>query len=205
MKPTMSNKIPCVILSGGKSSRMGEDKSLLPFENETTMIEYLYKKLTPVFDKVYISAKTDKFEKLQLPNKQLILDIDQTISSPMIAINTIFQTLKDDKVFIITVDTPFVEEKTIQELIKSSSNFSITIAKDNENNTHNLCGVFSRDILPTIQEMIKQDIHKINYMIKNSKNYQEIVFENSEQFLNINTKKEYEEGLEKFTPVQYSV
>ncbi|MFY4863348.1 NTP transferase domain-containing protein, partial [Aliarcobacter butzleri] len=24
-------EIPCVILSGGKSSRMGEDKSLLPF------------------------------------------------------------------------------------------------------------------------------------------------------------------------------
>lgn len=190
----MLNTIPCVILSGGQSSRMGEDKSLMLLDNKTTMIEYLYERLTPIFDNVYISAKTDKFEKLQLPNKQLILDTNQTTSSPMIAFETIFQTLKDEKVFIITVDTPFVEEGTIKELIKKSNDFSITIAKDTENNTHNLCGVFSRDVIPTIQEMIKQDIHKINYMIKNSKNYQEIVFENSEQFLNINTKESYQEA-----------
>ena len=190
----MTNNISCVILSGGKSSRMGEDKSLMLVKNSTTMIEYLYKKLTPIFDTVYISAKTDKFKKLQLPNKQLILDIDQIISSPMIALKTIFQTLKDKKVFIITVDTPFVKKETIEKLIKNSAGFSITIAKDSDNNTHNLCGVFSRDILPTIQEMIKQDIHKINYMIKNSKNYQEIVFENSEQFLNINTQESYEKA-----------
>ena len=190
----MPNTIPCVILSGGQSSRMGEDKSLMQFDNETTMIEYLYNKLLSLFNKVYISAKTDKFENLKLSNKQLILDKDQTIFSPMIALETIFQTLLDDKIFIITVDTPLVEEKTIQKLIKKSDNFSITIAKDKENNTHNLCGVFSRDIIPTIQEMLKQDIHKINYMIKHSKNYQEIVFDNCEQFLNINTKESYQEA-----------
>ncbi|MCD4758429.1 MAG: molybdenum cofactor guanylyltransferase MobA [Arcobacteraceae bacterium] len=190
----MTNIIPCVILSGGKSSRMGEDKSLMQFDNKTTMIEYLYKKLIPLFKEVYISAKTDKFDSLQLPNKQLILDTNQTIFSPMIALETIFQTLKDEKIFIITVDTPFVENETIDTLIKNSTNFSITIAKDSQNNTHNLCGVFSRDNLPTIQKMIKQDIHKINYMIKNSKNYQEIVFDNSEQFLNINTKESFQEA-----------
>ncbi len=194
MKHQMPNTIPCVILSGGQSSRMGEDKSLMQFDNETTMIEYLYRKLLPIFDNIYISAKTDKYEKLQLPNKQLILDKNQTIFSPMIALETIFQTLKDEKVFIITVDTPFVEKETIEKLIKNSSDFSITIAKDNDNNIHNLCGVFSRDVLPTIQEMIKKDIHKINYMIKNSKNYQEIVFENYEQFLNINTKETYQKA-----------
>ena len=91
----MLNTIPCVILSGGQSSRMGEDKSLMLLDNKTTMIEYLYERLTPIFDNVYISAKTDKFEKLQLPNKQLILDTNQTTSSPMIAFETIFQTLKD--------------------------------------------------------------------------------------------------------------
>ncbi len=190
----MANTTPCVILSGGKSSRMGEDKSLMLVKNSTTMIEYLYKKLTPIFNQVYISAKTDKFDTLELPNKQLILDTNQTVFSPMIALETIFQTLKDEKVFIITVDTPFVEKETIEKLIKNSSDFSITIAKDNDNNIHNLCGVFSRDVLPTIQEMIKKDIHKINYMIKNSKNYQEIVFENYEQFLNINTQESYEKA-----------
>ena len=42
-------EIPCVILSGGKSSRMGEDKSLLPFSSSKTLIEYQYKRLKPYF------------------------------------------------------------------------------------------------------------------------------------------------------------
>jgi molybdopterin-guanine dinucleotide biosynthesis protein A len=190
----MIKTLPCVILSGGRSSRMGEDKSLMLFDNSNTMIEYLYNKLKPFFNDLYISAKSDKFDTLSLSKEQLILDKNQTIFSPMVALETIFSTLKSEKVFIITVDTPLVEIETINNLIKASKNFSITIAKDKDNNTHNLCGVFSRDVLPTIQEMIKKDIHKINYMIKNSKNYQEIVFANSEQFLNINTQESYQEA-----------
>ena len=189
----MYSTIPCVILSGGKSSRMGEDKSLMSFDDKT-MVEYLYKKLSSLFKEVYISSKDDKFTNLKLPKKSLILDKDKTTFSPMVAINTIFQTLLDDKIFIITVDTPFVQKQTIQKLIQNSDNFSITIAKDKNNNTHNLCGVFSKDILPTVQEMLQKDIHKINYMIKNSKNYQEIVFEDSEQFLNINTQETYQKA-----------
>lgn len=189
----MFSTIPCVILSGGKSSRMGEDKSLMKFDDKT-MIEYLYQKLSSLFKEVYISSKNDKFTNLNLPKKSLLIDKEQTIFSPMVALQTIFSTLSCEKVFIITVDTPFIEEETIKTLIKSSDDFSITIAKDSQNNVHNLCGVFSKDILPTIEEMLEKDIHKINYMIKNSKNFQEIVFQNSEQFLNINTQETYQKA-----------
>jgi len=189
----MYNTIPCVILSGGQSSRMGEDKSLMSFDDKT-MIEYLYKKLSSLFKEVYISSKNDKFTNLNTPKESLILDKNKTTFSPMIAMEAIFQTLKDDKIFIITVDTPFIKEETIKELIKKSNDFSITIAKDKQNNTHNLCGVFSRDILPIIQEMLQKNMHKINYMIKNSKNYQEIIFDDNEQFLNINTQESYQKA-----------
>jgi len=71
-------EIPCVILSGGKSSRMGEDKSLLPFSTSNTLIEYQYKRLKPYFKDIYISSKIDKFDFLQ--NKQsLILDENKEI------------------------------------------------------------------------------------------------------------------------------
>ena len=55
-------EIPCVILSGGKSSRMGEDKSLLPFGSSNSLIEYQYKRLKPYFKNLYISSKIDKFD-----------------------------------------------------------------------------------------------------------------------------------------------
>ena len=58
-------EITCVILSGGKSSRMGEDKSLLPFSSSQTLIQYQYDRLKPYFKNIYISSKVDKFNFLE--------------------------------------------------------------------------------------------------------------------------------------------
>ncbi|QKJ27974.1 molybdenum cofactor guanylyltransferase MobA [Aliarcobacter cibarius] len=183
-------KIPCVILSGGKSSRMGEDKSLLPFFSSKTLIEFQYKKLEQYFNHIYISSKSDKFDFLKDKSK-LILDKNHDVSSPILALQTILE--KFDKVFIIPVDTPFVEFKTIEKLIIDSNSFDITIAQT-PFKTHNLCGIFTKNILPFIENMINQDIHKINYLIKNSKT-QIINFENEDEFLNLNDKNEYQKAL----------
>ncbi|MCV6608584.1 MAG: NTP transferase domain-containing protein, partial [Campylobacterales bacterium] len=51
--------IPCLILCGGKSSRMKENKALLPFGEEKTLMEYQYKKFQKIFSKVYLVVKKD--------------------------------------------------------------------------------------------------------------------------------------------------
>ena len=51
-----------VIFAGGKSSRMGEDKALLPFSNYPTLTEFQHDKLSTLFDDVYISAKQNNFD-----------------------------------------------------------------------------------------------------------------------------------------------
>ena len=184
-------EIPCVILSGGKSSRMGEDKSLLPFSSSSSLIEFQYKRLEPYFKNIFISAKNDKFDFLQDKSK-LIIDKNQDIYSPILALQTILE--KFDKVFIIPVDTPFLTYQTINKLIDESNTFDITIAQT-PFKTHNLCGIFSKEILTFIKKMLKDDIHKINYLIKNSKN-QIINFYNEDEFLNLNDKLEYKKALE---------
>ncbi|WP_419678062.1 molybdenum cofactor guanylyltransferase MobA [Aliarcobacter lanthieri] len=187
-------KIPCIILSGGKSSRMKEDKSLLPFGFENSLIEYQYKRLKPYFKNIYISSKTDKFNFLNTNN--LILDDNQEIYSPILALQTILETLENKKVFIITVDTPFIKIETISELINESQEFDITIAQTSR--IHNLCGVFSKDILNVIKDMIKDDIHRINHLIK-STNYKILEFQNEDEFLNLNSKDDYCKALKLIT------
>ena len=49
--------IPCVIFAGGKSSRMGEDKALLPFAEFNTLTEFQLTRLKKIFKTVYISCK----------------------------------------------------------------------------------------------------------------------------------------------------
>jgi len=178
--------IPCVILSGGASRRMGEDKSLLPFKNSPTLIEYQYKKLLKIFSTVYISSKTNKFDF----NANIIYDNSQETFSPMIALQSILKQIKEEKVFIVTVDVPFIETNTFISLVKQSAKYDVTIAKD-DSFTHNLCGVFSTSLIPLIKILLDDNIHKINTLIENSNSSQKIHFNKSEQFNNINTKEEY--------------
>ena len=186
-----SFEITCVILSGGKSSRMGEDKSLLPFSSSKTLIQYQYDRLKPYFKNIYISSKVDKFDFLE--KEFLILDENKDIFSPILALDTIFDKLKNQKIFIITVDTPLVTIDSISKLIEESQNYDICIAQTEK--THNLCGVFSSNISLTIKNMIETDIHKINYLIKNN-NYNIVNFSDNSEFININNQDEYQESLE---------
>ncbi|WP_198304307.1 molybdenum cofactor guanylyltransferase MobA [Arcobacter vandammei] len=183
-------KIPCVILSGGKSQRMGEDKALLPFSSSNSLIEFQYTRLKPHFNDIYISSKIDKFSFLSDKSK-IIFDENKDIYSPILALKTILD--KFDEVFIITVDTPFIKLETIEKLINSSKSYDITIAKT-PNKTHNLCGVFKKSCLENIKQMIENNIHKINYLIKNS-NFKELEFLNEDEFLNINNQLEYEKAI----------
>ena len=185
-------EIPCVILCGGKSRRMGEDKSLLPFSSASSLTQYQYDRLKPYFKDIYLSSKINKFDFLDDISNTLILDKGE-VFSPIIALQTIFNTLKAKKIFIITVDTPLVSIESISKLIKESSNNDICVAQTKR--THNLCGVFSKSIKESIEQMIKEDIHKVGFLLKQNTS-KCIEFENDDEFINLNNQDEYKKALE---------
>jgi len=165
---------------------MGEDKSLLPFASSNTLTQYQYERLKPFFKEIYLSSKIDKFDFIN--KNELILDENKDTFSPILALDTIFNKLKNQKVFIITVDTPFVTIESISKLIEESNAIDICIAQTEK--VHNLCGVFSSDISLDIKNMIKNDIHKIGCLIRNN-NYKIVKFDDDNEFLNINSQNDY--------------
>lgn len=185
------DSVYAVILSGGKSSHMGVDKSFLAFANEDSLVEYQYKKLLRIFQDVYISSKVDKFNFLESKDKVILDDLDTY--SPMVALDTILNKIKHDKVFIICVDIPLVYLQTINELIDTAlqGDFDIVVAKDTRGNRHPLCSVFDKSSRRKIQNCLKNNIHKINYLIDTC-NYKECIFKDDVQFININTPQEYD-------------
>jgi molybdenum cofactor guanylyltransferase len=183
-------EITCVILCGGKSSRMGEDKSLLPFASSKSLTQYQYDRLKPYFKDIYLSSKVNKFDFIN--NDKIIFDENKDVFSPILALQTIFKKLNNQKIFIITVDTPFVSLESISKLIKESKELDICVAKTEK--IHNLCGVFSSNISESINSMIESDIHKIGYLLKNN-NTSFIEFPDDDEFMNINNKEEYEKSL----------
>ena len=169
---------------------MGEDKSLLPFPSSNSLTQYQFDRLKPYFKNIYLSSKTDKFDFIS--NNELILDKNKDIFSPILALNTIFDKFQNQKIFIITVDTPLVSIESISKLIDESNDVDICVAQTQK--IHNLCGVFSSNISSTIKNMIENDVHKIGYLIKNNK-FKIIEFPNDSEFININNKNDYKNAL----------
>jgi molybdopterin-guanine dinucleotide biosynthesis protein A len=180
--------IPCVILCGGKSSRMGEDKALLPFSNYNSLAQYQYERLKPHFKEIYLSSKTNKFDF----DANIIYDNIDNESSPLIALKSILETISLTKAFIITVDTPFVKISSIEQLIINSDISDITIATTSKE--HNLCGIYHKSCLSFIDKMISNNNHKIGYLINNIKNVK-IEFLDENEFLNLNKFEDYKKAI----------
>jgi molybdopterin-guanine dinucleotide biosynthesis protein A len=180
-------KIPCVILCGGKSSRMGENKALLPFGDEKTLLEFQHERLKKIFEKVYISTKhkdTINFE------CEIIEDENSDIFSPAHALYCIIKKLKSP-FFAMSVDTPFVDECAIKRVFQAFDGVS-TFPKV-KYKIHSLCGIYTQDIAIVLENMLKDDIHKLKILIDKIP-HKIVDFEDENIFLNINSKNDYDKA-----------
>jgi len=192
------NQTPCVIFAGGKSSRMGEDKALLPFANHSTLIEFQYKRLKQIFQDVYISCKdASKFD-----FEAEFIEDEKDIFAPTIGFVSAFNRLHVKHIFVLSVDTPFVSENEIKEIIKQKDkNFDAIIAEVN-NSIHPLCGLYSRSLYVSFTAMLQNNEHKLTRLLHNS-NTLFIKFNNEKNFLNLNYKEEYQEALLRVNTEKY--
>ncbi len=213
----------CVILAGGKSSRMGRDKTLLPFGGFATLTHYGAHKFGRIFDRVFVSSKFDKFD----PPLPLIKDaspkefsrsnlteasdkdgteansaqicsqdtsnLSEPAFSPMLALYSILRNFPNESVFIVPADMPFVSEECVRELYKFTGEYDMVIAAD-ESHTHSLCGFFSGDLADAAGELFAAGEHKIG-LLRDRCRCKIVKFANADEFFNINYQADYEQAL----------
>ena len=177
-----------VIFAGGKSSRMGRDKALLPFGDSSSMAALQYRKLQPLFQHVYLSAKTDKFDF----GAPVLLD-RYPESSPMVALASLFEILDTEAAFILSVDMPLIETSDIERMrtyYYQQLQPDILIAQS-PRGSEPLFGIYRSSILPQIQALLRKDIHKMGALIERVQT-KRLSFADSGHFANVNTPKEYQ-------------
>jgi len=167
-------QIPCIIFAGGKSSRMGRDKALVEFDS-IPLAYYQYKRLKKLFQKVYISTKTDKFD-FSAP---LILDSSKEFA-PIFSFVDILK--KFPTFFAISVDTPFVDKEIIETLLNTPLE-DATVAKTSK--PQPLIGVYNSSILPIFEEGIRKGELKLNQLLKRAR-VKFVPFKEDYRFLNLN-------------------
>ncbi|MEJ2467824.1 MAG: molybdenum cofactor guanylyltransferase MobA [Campylobacterales bacterium] len=192
--------LPCVIFAGGKSSRMGRNKALLPFGGASTLVEYQYARLSPLFAKTYVSAKTAE----PFPDTLPLIPDDPAIEdfAPTAGFVSAFRALSGERIFALSVDTPFVDAGIIAALIAADREDLDAVIARTGTGQHPLCGLYHRSLLPRFEAMAATGDHKLGKLLQNS-NVVYVDFENEEHFANLNHPHEYAAALKKMQKEKY--
>jgi molybdopterin-guanine dinucleotide biosynthesis protein A len=148
----MNLTISALILSGGQSSRMGEEKRLINYHGKTQE-QYLFDLLSNYFSAVYVSL--NQHQTTDLP---YIQDLDLPIKSPMVGIVSAFTHNPNVAWLVVACDMPFVNEKTIEFLLKyrNSEKFATAFENPDEHFPEPLLTIYEPRIFPKMQEAINQ-------------------------------------------------
>ena len=104
--------VTCIILCGGRSTRMGTDKTVVPFQGKA-LLEHVINTAKSAFSNVMVSIHDiSPCENAGLP---IIRDKLQ-VPSPLSGIHAALREVKTDRVIIFAVDMPLVKPEVLHML-----------------------------------------------------------------------------------------
>ena len=148
----MYKDITGIILSGGKSTRMGENKSFLKI-GEMTAIENVTDLMKSIFcEVIIITNEPDLYEFLNLKTYS---DFYQNIG-PIAGIHSGLMNSTTEKNFVISCDIPFMNAKMIKSIIEYKSDALCSVPRA-DGFLQQLCAVYSKSLIPVIERIIHED------------------------------------------------
>lgn len=187
--------LPCVLFAGGKSSRMGRDKSLLPFGGYDTLVEYQYRRLSELFTSVFVSVK--HAEKLPFAAAVIEDPEGEEVYAPTAGFVAAFEALQSECIFVLSVDTPFVGKTEIAQLLEADRPELDAVIAESESGMHPMCGIYHRSLQDEFTSMLQSGSHRLGQLLKHS-GTRFVRFDNEQAFTNINHPHEYEAAVKMF-------
>lgn len=197
---TSNAKLYGLVLSGGKSTRMGTDKGLIAY-HDLVQREHLYTLLNQVCEQTFISLREEQKDELS-KKMETIVDLDE-FKGPYNGLLSAHKKYPEVAWLVLACDLPLMDLKAIEELISArDSEFLATAFALKENPLPEpLCAIWEPKALTDSKAYLERGNGTCprKYLI-NSK--VKLVFPKREYvLLNANSKEEYKEALAKLAMV----
>ena len=153
----MYNDITGIILSGGKSKRMGVNKSLLKVESKT-IIEVVQDKISKLFKELLVV--TNEPELYQFLNLKIYEDIFPG-KGPLAGIHSGLVHSKTQQNFILSCDIPLITTDMVNTIINYKKDSPITVAKA-DGYIQQLCGVYDKSCLSKVEDLLEESLSDEN-------------------------------------------
>lgn len=159
------SRLTPVILAGGKSSRMGQDKAFVKLGNQP-MIEVILAKLLPLFclSPIIITNQPEKYTYLGLQ-----VQVDRLPRmGPLSGIHAGLYYASSPFIFLVGCDNPLLNSAVICYMQNQIADYDI-IVPDYGGYRHPLHAIYSRNCINAIEAMLRQDHRRLTDLFSNVK------------------------------------
>ncbi len=178
-----------IILAGGKSSRMGEDKAQLEIQGENAVTR-LHHLLTPYFDEVILSLSSEQDVPLN-EDIRVVRDSEDN-RGPLMGLYSALQVSRSPVNFAIACDIPEINMPLLFEQLAFSEEYAIIVPSFKEGQFEPLFAVYNKDVTNMAKKMLQRNKQRIYDIFPKCKTKIMSVSENR-WYINLNTRKDYED------------
>lgn len=156
-----------LVLAGGKSTRMGEDKSLIAYFGMEHRI-YLAEMIAPFCEKVYISCQENQLSE-NLDGCNPLIDLVPS-KGPMSGLISAFLTHPNAAWLVIPCDLPLFSAKNITQLLNErDEQFIATVfSSANHDYPEPLIGIWEPMAFPLLEQQYKEGNYSLLNILNNN-------------------------------------
>jgi molybdopterin-guanine dinucleotide biosynthesis protein A/molybdopterin converting factor small subunit len=187
--------LTAIILAGGRSSRMGTPKALLPFGGEP-LIVHIVRRLQPLFREIVVVAAPDG----RLPSMPVtVVHDDVAYQGPVGGIYYGLKAAAGEFGFVTSCDSAFSNAALVSHLISLRDGYDVVVPRW-EDRLQPLLAIYRKTVLPHLEAQLAngdlRPVHlfdKVRTRIVESEEVRRFDPE-GRSFFNMNTPADYEEA-----------
>jgi molybdopterin-guanine dinucleotide biosynthesis protein A len=185
---TCQQEITAIILAGGKSSRMNEDKGLVHF-NGKMLVEHVIASAKMITNQIIIITSNPAYRQFGYP----CIEDDMKDKGPLAGIITGLTNSFTEKNLFLGCDMPFITENILSGLIQHCEGVD-AILSGHKDMAEPLCAVYDRSCIAHLRLKLEQNQLKITHALEGLKT-RVISFDDEDwfvgnEFTNINSIEE---------------
>lgn len=185
-----------LVLAGGKSIRMGEDKALFQWHGKEQMY-YLANMLFQFCDNVFISCRIEQVNCID--KKYKIIPDEFENAGPLAAIISAFHQNKNCAWLVVACDLPLLDAKTIDFLVQQRDETAVatTFQSAYDNLPEPLLTIWEPKSLPLLETALSEKKYSPRQVLMNAK-ITVLLAPDLNVLLNVNTPEEKEKIIQSF-------
>jgi molybdopterin-guanine dinucleotide biosynthesis protein A len=146
-----------IIMAGGKSRRMGADKSMLPVKGKP-LIEYVLEQLSPHFSQILISS--NDVPKYAFLGVEIIPD-EVAGKGMLVGIASALRASANQTNFVIACDIPEINISSVRRMLRESEGFDAVVPQIGPTRYEPLFAVYKKSALSAIDNAITSGNYRI--------------------------------------------